>query len=88
MRWVPLAAALLLASVLVASAPPATASQQPCSERQVVGDGNFGVATHSDCSVTVNNKTYDCFWGGHWTTTTVGPVTVRSYSCDPQYEPM
>ena len=79
MRALMLAAFALLALLAV---PAPAAAQDPC-DRQVVGDRNTGVYT-DDCGVVVSNKPYDCVWGGHWTTTVVGPVTYRSYSCGPE----
>ncbi|MHB1261845.1 MAG: hypothetical protein ACYC2H_09045 [Thermoplasmatota archaeon] len=76
--------ALLLATFLLLTllAIPAPASAQDVCDRQVVGNHDTGAYTQ-DCQVVVSNKPYDCVWGGHWTYTTVGPVTYRSYSCGP-----
>lgn len=79
MRALLLAALLLVATVAVLPNP--AAAQDVC-DRQLAGDRNTGAYT-SDCQVVVSNKPYDCVWGGHWTETTVGPVTYRSYSCGP-----
>lgn len=76
--------ALLLAALLTTvtlAVLPAPASAQDLCDRQLAGDRNTGAYTQ-DCQVIVSNKPYDCVWGGHWTETTVGPVTYRSYSCN------
>jgi len=80
MRALPLAAFLLIMGLL--SVTPSASAQDLC-DRQVVGGQDTGVYT-DDCGVVVSNKPYDCVWGGHWTETTVGPVTYRSYSCGPE----
>ncbi len=79
--------ALLLAALLLASLaaiPPTEAAVDPCNT-QVAGGTDTGVYTR-DCQVIVSEKTYDCIWGGHWTEKTYGPITVRTYSCNPPGE--
>jgi hypothetical protein len=73
-----------LLTALALAAAPAQSAPDACN-KQVVGDTSSGVYTHG-CAVTVSSDPQDCFWGEHWNTYTVGPVTVRYTSCNPQYD--
>lgn len=78
MRALLVAACLLLTAVAIV---PSASAAAPCGNAHL--DGPVAVATTSDCDVIVSVKPYDCVWGGHWTVREVGPLTVRTYSCDP-----
>jgi hypothetical protein len=78
MRPLHLAAAALF--LLLAWAPVATAGPQGCPAKTVSKDG-VTVETHLDCTVVITEKLYDCVWGGHYVSNTVGKVTLRHYEC-------
>lgn len=78
MRALLTAAAALL---LLATFAPMASARDPCGDTYT--NGSVRTETTEDCQVVVSVKAYDCVWGGHWETTKVGPVTYRSYSCDP-----
>jgi len=85
MRALLLAASFLLA---LAAVPMASAAPQVCPEKTEYQNGGITVQTHSDCSVVITEQAYECFWGGHYTNTKVGPVLLRTYSCDPEHPPL
>lgn len=60
------------------SLPDPTRACKPASH----AFGMSSIVIASDCHVTINHKTYDCVWNGHWHTEEYGLVTYRYYHCD------